>query len=74
MGEDYYRAAFLEFKFHGLNGDNKPDRLPLPDRVPRGQGLTISSAAVIVPNTKPNPDCGLREGDELAWDCLGKLV
>ena len=71
--DDYFRAGFLEFKYHGLISDSKPP-LPLPDRVPRGEGLTLSSAAVIVPDIKPNPDCGLKDGDDLAYDCFGSLV
>ena len=72
--QEKFRAAFIEFKFPGLVSDSKPDRLPLPDRVPRGEGFTVSSRAVITPNIKPNPDCGLKDGDDLALDCLGSLV
>ena len=70
-----FRAAFIEFKYPGLKSDNTiPDRLPLPDRVPRGEGFTVSSRAVITPNIKPNRNCGVKEGDDLAFDCLGALV
>ena len=70
-----FRAGFIEFKYPALNSENSPsDRLPLPDRVPRGEGLTVSSRAVITPNIKPNPNCGVKDGDDLAYDCEGSLV
>merc|ERR1712045_1107154 len=69
---DYFRGAFLEFKFPSVTGETLPPPYPLiPDDVKpnitdkitffdqstRGYGLVVNSAFVVVPDRKPNPDC-----------------
>ena len=80
---DYFRGAFLEFKFPSVTGETLPPPYPLipddlkpdiPDALSpifdqetRGYGLVVNSQFVIVPDIKPNPDC-TRES------CRGSLV
>lgn len=71
---DYFRAAFLEFKFPAIEPTEFPNfnlnvSLPIEvfDHEKRGQGLTISSQMVIVPDYQPFDDC-------YKENCLGTLV
>ena len=64
--DDYFVAAFMEFKFPGVGN---PITVGVPDPVDhekRGKGLTVSSQMAVVPNYRPY-DC-------YKESCVGSLV
>ena len=66
--DNYFRGAFLEFKFPGVD---RPILVgkdgPLDDNPRRGPGLTVNGQALVIPLEHPNPDCTQET-------CMGTLV